>query len=87
MSKTQENVEKSEGFVHTWAEIRQQAGWQCSLDTCKLSTFNCPFPFIIRGNNKAYSTFAVDAGELLDFLEWGQSDWKIQGQINGVVFG
>lgn len=24
---------------------------------------------------------------LLDCLEWGQSDGKSQGQINGVVFG
>lgn len=44
-------------------------------------------PFKLRGNGKTESTFAVQGGALLDFLEWGQSDRKSQGQINGVVFG
>lgn len=52
-----------------------------------LALFYCHFPFVVRGNVKTEAVFTVRGAELLDFLEWGQSDGKSQGQINGVVFG
>lgn len=69
---------------------RLESGGYYSPDTYKLSTFYCPFPFRVGRNGKTDSTFAFrggGGGELLQFLEWGQSGWKSQGQINGVVFG
>lgn len=70
-----------------WELASKQGGTYYPPDTYKPSTFYCPFPFIVRGNGKIQSAFAVWSETYLIFFEWGQSDGKSRGQINCVVFG